>query len=408
MRRTSIVLLVPLCLAAACGDGAGPDGHTFEITDEAGVVVARNSAVPRYEGELFTYEKVVEVRGDAAVPESLLYDPYFVAMDDAERVYVAEQGNFRVSVWDLEGNYLLSIGRRGEGPGEFPFGPVFGLEVQDGILSVPMMQNGRTIRFRTDGSYVDTLSAPTVPRAMSIHRAPGGELVAIDQAGDGGSDGREMRARATVLRESGEEIVAIDTPAVRIANYSGGPRAVFLPPDTILMTTGEAPVVLFHGLDGAVRREVRIDLQAMPVTEVDRAAITDYIDERIAQAPETRDEPGGEAGTKEQWRRRRDGVAFPETKAHWMFALVSESGWLWLFKSQPEKLDYTANEVMEAYVVSPEGRYVGDTTLPELFVPNAVRGAYLLALVVDADSGERVPTVFRAVPAVAGFEYPGG
>lgn len=403
VRRTVtwIALTLP-CLLTACGPNSVAPGHAFEIVEEDGVTVARNSATPRFSGELFRYETVVTLRPDPDVPESFLYDPFFVAMDDRERVYVAEQGNFRVSVWALDGSYLHSIGQRGEGPGEFPFGPVLGLEIGNEILSVPMLQNGRTIRFRTDGSYLDTLSAPTVPRAMSIQQAASGALIAIDQPGDDG-----LRARATVLDENGETTAVLETPTVQMTNYSGGPRAVFVPPDMILMTTGEEPIVRFHGLDGAVRREVRIDLPTLPVTDADRAALVDYIDERTARAPESRDEPGGESGTKEQWRRRREGVTFPEFKAHWGFVLVSDSGWLWLLASRPETLDYTANDAMQAHIVSPAGRYVGDTTFPEIFAPTAVRGVYLLALVNDADTGERLPTVFRVVPAVAGFEYPG-
>ena len=193
---------------------------------------------------------------------------------------------------------------------------------------------------------------------------------------------------------------------VRSINFSGFAEAVFVPPDEVLLTTGEEPVLRWYGLDGAVRREVRFDLAPDPVTRRDRSEIEAYIDQRIADAPESRDEPGAEAGTKDRWRGRRESLVFPETKAHWAGILVSDTGWAWLIKPRPEKFDYTINEVWAARVISSEGRYIGDTTMPALFAPIAVRRDLLLAMVIDVDTGEHIPTVFRLRPNVAGLVFP--
>ena len=48
-----------------------------------------------------------------------LKEPWGVAIDSSDRVYVSEWGNHRVSVFTLEGQFVTSFGGEGEGPGQF-------------------------------------------------------------------------------------------------------------------------------------------------------------------------------------------------------------------------------------------------------------------------------------------------
>jgi sugar lactone lactonase YvrE len=46
------------------------------------------------------------------------HNPHDVAMDSGGNIYVLDQGNDRIQKFSPEGNYLATIGRRGQGPGE--------------------------------------------------------------------------------------------------------------------------------------------------------------------------------------------------------------------------------------------------------------------------------------------------
>ncbi len=99
---------------------------------------AINSAVPKYAGELFTYEKILEIRPDPDNDVSLLYQPSAFTTD-GDAYYVADTYNHRIAVFDLQGNYVRSIGRQGEGPGElqYPGGEVSAsFSLRDGIIAV--------------------------------------------------------------------------------------------------------------------------------------------------------------------------------------------------------------------------------------------------------------------------------
>jgi hypothetical protein len=49
----------------------------------------------------------------------VFYEVWDVAVDDAGNIYILDAGNQRLLIFDREGGYVQTIGRRGEGPGEF-------------------------------------------------------------------------------------------------------------------------------------------------------------------------------------------------------------------------------------------------------------------------------------------------
>jgi hypothetical protein len=69
--RRSILCLLPLLFAC----GRPPDTsttHRVVRSVKEGVEVIRNLGGPKYEGELFEYEKILEIREDEEVPDSLM------------------------------------------------------------------------------------------------------------------------------------------------------------------------------------------------------------------------------------------------------------------------------------------------------------------------------------------------
>lgn len=386
-----------LIVATACGGGSAPE-HTFEVITEDGVPTAVSSAQPKFDGELFSYEKVLEIRGNPDHPEAFLYDPYDLALDDAGNVYVAEQGNHRVSVWDSEGNYLHSFGHAGQGPGELPFGPVQ-ITLRDGILAVPMLQNGTALRFRTDGTYIDTVGHDSITRSVfDAWKSPDESLVLVGQQCDRQSEPMQCGLRATVFGAGGEGRSTLDAGTVASANYGGAAMAILIPNRReILLTTGVEPVLRWYDLDGTLTRQARIELPVETVSQAERDAQIARYDQRIEEL---------EGRQRDNWIRMRDEIRFPETKAFWAYSIADDEGYLWLSKPMAEPVDYEVNFAVEFRVVSPEGEYLGDTQPPPLRGSSRIyRGRYL-ALVFDAESGEQIPTVFRLRPRHADFVYP--
>jgi len=74
--------------------------------------------VPYY-GELaIEFEEDLEIGSDKD-PDYRFYRVVGIALDSEFNIYVLDSGNQCVQKFDKDGHYLLTIGRKGEGPGEF-------------------------------------------------------------------------------------------------------------------------------------------------------------------------------------------------------------------------------------------------------------------------------------------------
>jgi len=49
----------------------------------------------------------------------LFYRAWNIAVDKEGNIYVSDGGNHRIQKFDSDGNHLQTIGRKGQGPGEF-------------------------------------------------------------------------------------------------------------------------------------------------------------------------------------------------------------------------------------------------------------------------------------------------
>ncbi len=191
-------ILVALAVSIACNRGTEGPGHTFEIIEENGVPVAVSSALPKYEGELFVYEKILELRHDPDDMNTLLYGPRSFTLGDDGLYYVADNGNHRVAVFDGDGNFVRAIGSEGQGPGEL-LGLVW-VKVRDGVVTV---QERRVSRFRTDGTFLDILTW-TGGRG-DVFEADEGSLVVLDGPQGPEDDGfYYFGGRARVLDDAGD------------------------------------------------------------------------------------------------------------------------------------------------------------------------------------------------------------
>ncbi len=81
--------------------------------------------------------------------------PRALAIDDDDRIYVADSGANRIQVFDTQGKLLRSWGTRGSAPGElnFPYDVAIG---PDGSVYVCEYSNHRVQKFRPDGTSLGT------------------------------------------------------------------------------------------------------------------------------------------------------------------------------------------------------------------------------------------------------------
>jgi sugar lactone lactonase YvrE len=94
--------------------------------------------------------------GQGSNDPGALEDPYGVAIGPEGDVYVADEGNSRVSVFDTSGQFLRSFGSIGAGAGnlEFPYAVAVS---PNGTVYVADTNNYRLSVFNSDGSFRDAM-----------------------------------------------------------------------------------------------------------------------------------------------------------------------------------------------------------------------------------------------------------
>ena len=122
MNLRSIVVLLALLAAAACSEPLEFADWTIAVPE--GTRIIEYPYVPFEDRtEWVALELDLIIGSDEDDFDGSLYRPLAVAADDERRVYVADAGHHQVLVYGADGTHVRSLGRQGQGPGEF-MGPI--------------------------------------------------------------------------------------------------------------------------------------------------------------------------------------------------------------------------------------------------------------------------------------------
>jgi hypothetical protein len=89
-----------------------------EIKNENGVKVIRNPPDPVYGDIYIELEENLSI-GNENIENYDIYKVKGIQVDGDGNIYVLDSGNCRIQIYDKNGQYLLTLGRKGQGPGEF-------------------------------------------------------------------------------------------------------------------------------------------------------------------------------------------------------------------------------------------------------------------------------------------------
>lgn len=92
---------------------------------------------------------------------AILEDPADVAFDNLGRLYILDSAGKALLVWDRDGRFIKTIGREGDGPGEFRFEDAARSELTfDGQYIVVWDDKAGKIQYFEDMEYVKTRKKP--------------------------------------------------------------------------------------------------------------------------------------------------------------------------------------------------------------------------------------------------------
>jgi hypothetical protein len=157
MKNKAEVLSVALFLTAfimVISFGGQEAKWKGKIEIENGIKVIKNPGEPLYGEIKFELEEDLSI-GNEDDENYLFYRSRDIQVDTDGNIYVLENGNRRLQVFDKDGKYLRTIGKRGQGPGEFNAPTCLQLDDKTGNIFVTDNTRRKIIIFEKEGKYID-------------------------------------------------------------------------------------------------------------------------------------------------------------------------------------------------------------------------------------------------------------
>ncbi|MEE8376776.1 MAG: 6-bladed beta-propeller, partial [Candidatus Aminicenantaceae bacterium] len=88
------------------------------IEEKDGVIIIKNPKEPIYGEDIFSLTEDLSIGRAEGQVEYMFSRISSIDVDDEENVYVADSVSAHIKVFDRHGQYIRTIGRRGQGPGE--------------------------------------------------------------------------------------------------------------------------------------------------------------------------------------------------------------------------------------------------------------------------------------------------
>ena len=152
-----ISLFIFIFLVISCSEESSYPVKT-EIIDE--VKVLTNPEYPRDEQVTYQLEEELSI-GEEEVDENYMFNqPQSVKASEDGSIYVLDGRDICIKVYDREGKYKRTVGRQGQGPGEFSSGFLYFDISSDGKIYIMDCRNSCVIIMDKDGDFIHSFRLP--------------------------------------------------------------------------------------------------------------------------------------------------------------------------------------------------------------------------------------------------------
>jgi hypothetical protein len=152
MRTKNLIFVISIALVFISCSKSPENAASVEVVD--GIELVHNTAVPLHPEKSLSLEEELAIGGDDGDNALIVEAGYFIVDKDGT-FYIANRRDFNIKVFDKEGNYLHTIGKKGEGPGEFQYVGYITF-LLDGRLLVMDQRAQRTSLFESSGEFISS------------------------------------------------------------------------------------------------------------------------------------------------------------------------------------------------------------------------------------------------------------
>lgn len=400
-------------------------GDHFAVVEDGDVERIRSRGSGALGPELLGLSEIRRIGSLAGDARYLLHDVTDATVDSAGRVLIASGTGAQITVFDSAGAFLRTIGRKGQGPGEFMRADRI-WTTGDTVVVIDAQEQRATALLTGDGSVVGTWSrAASAEWARPVGRAARGWVVQVGrptlvmQAGevlpssivlrafDGpfGDDGRTAEPGGSEL--VGRPLLQIDMPQQhRIGQGSNVSLGLFsVAPDfgldgagRVFVTSETEYLIEIHGRDGALARTISREYDPVPVSQGTIAGLRELVE--TVFTGDSILEPFH--SFQQQRINTLAELPYPRTIPPLGRILVSADGSFWVERADAAPPGIRAFDTMRDRrplpirtrwdLFSAEGEFLGTAETPAAFEGMSVRGLEITGLERDEFMVEHVVT----------------
>jgi hypothetical protein len=371
MKKLALVLVVAVCFGAGLLLAAqtGKSAWKGTVTTENGVKVVKNPSEPLSGEFVFDLKEDLRLGGDPEKEVSYFPRRPSLTVDAAGNLYVTDRGNNRVQMFDKTGAFVRTVGRQGQGPGEYMFAGYVHIGADRDIW----VEGGpQWVVFSKDGLFLkNVFVSKSMPQKML---GPGGSFIGTTQPSPAQGDpklelikvepdGKTFRTIAEFRNELNQA-----KDAIAFHYYSTWINLAPVSADSFVYGFSGEYRIWYADTEGRT-------LFVMTKTEKPQGISAEEKDETRKNGLYAR--MGGNS--------RDEGVFFPDHRPYFRRLMADDTGRIYVFRS---------NSILEkdapirVDVFSREGVYLYRMTWASLSLPDAIRAGFLYEVREDPETSE--------------------
>jgi hypothetical protein len=369
-----------LCLTACKKKAEQAKVETIE-----GVTYVHNLATPLQPNKTVVFEEELAFKEKDETGEIRLFKPSSYAVDTQDNVYISDDSDLAIKVFDAQGKYLRSIGRRGNGPGEFEsiYQMVF---LPDGRLLITDYQLRRTSFFSPEGQFLSSFQWKKYYSRVYLFT---NSTITLNEFSTS-EQGTELWVK--VIDFSGEELLSFGKftfPEMKTIRVGDGAIATSVPWSPASVFVGDQKSqLLYHCLNDKYVIEV-YDQQGKLIRKIDRP----YEPMPVTEEDIEKYKSNSGVRTGSLVAKLREQMELPKVKTVTERLLVDDAGNLWVQtneeKSEGEKT-FTTHDIF-----NPDGFYESRVWLD--LAPGLFANGKMYRMAEDEATGIRLPRRYRII-----------
>lgn len=391
MRKTfSVMFIFFILFWSACNQSQGPETNaSVEVID--GIEFIHNTETPIHPDKTVLFEKDLSISSEDEEGNIVLFDPRQYLVDSDENIYISESSDQVIKVFSPDGEYIKTIGAKGDGPGEFQSIGYLGF-TPEGSFVVLDIQARRTNLFDASGLFLKSFTWQNfISRAFLFKNNS-----YIYQENVYGENRQDRKLFVSEIDYDGDEIrsygefTLAQVKTVREGN-SGVSMGIPHSPESIFAgdqnrgwfyhCLNNQYIIEVYDNTGKIFRKIDRPYEPVPFTDKERkeyqARYENNVNERF----------------NEMFKKLIKEMELPKVKSITTRMLVDDESYLWLQTYEQKK---EGDQIITAYdVFNAEGHYYAKVWCE--INPGLFRKGKMYSMDTDKETGYRTLSRYRMV-----------